>query len=751
MTENIEKWSRRQVLRHGAVAAAVLVGTAGARRAAQAGGMPTEGLVLHLDAHTVVGAGQPNPSPVSLWKDLSGKGNDVAQPDTALQPRRGAGAGRQRPAVVFDGQDFLDGPPVLPAGTKALTFVAVWERAEAGGSQSVVEQAAPGVGRRASLLTVDGRYGFNGEANDQHSLLPFTPGEFAVSLLRLSDDGAVTLLHNGAKKMGRIDAAKESVGADKIRVGGKVTGGERLHGAIGEILVYDCALDDGQMGRLSSGLCRKWGVKVDTRDPEIVVYEAMLRRNAANPARYTEPYRPQFHYTPVAGWMNDPNGLCFFRDEWHLFFQHHAWGHAVSRDLVHWQHRVPAITPDEHGEIWSGSAVVDRHDTSGFFGGRPGLVCLYTAMSGAENGRQSQSLAYSPDGKTFTKDPKNPVIPQLRYQPGQPDDADFRDPKVFWHEPTKRWIMVVAGGTLRFYSSPNLRDWTFESLNRDIHTECPDLFEMPLDGDPARPQWVLSGAGRWYRLGHFDGHRFAPAGGELPFNYGPDFYAAQTWNDVPDGRRIMIAWQYDWPYQNWPTKPWSGGSMTLPYELTLRTTRAGPRVLSMPVRELAALRGPAQAWAGTSVTSGTNLLGGIAGKTLEIDAEFDVSGTASTFGFKVPKGTAQQTVVGYRPADNRLFVDRRGAGFASIPHFQEIYDAPLPPQNNRVRMRLFLDWGSVEVFGNDGAAVITADIFPDPQRGGLELFADGGDAKLVSLKVSPLQSVWRDSGAHRVR
>ena len=182
-----------------------------------------------------------------------------------------------------------------------------------------------------------------------------------------------------------------------------------------------------------------------------------------------------------------------------FFSQPEGWGHAVSRDLLHWQHRLPAIMPDELGAAWSGSAVVDQHDTSGFFGGKPGLVCIYTYYSPADDGRQSQGMAYSADGVTFTKYAKNPIIPQLRYQPGQPDDHDFRDPKVFWHEPTKRWIMVVAGGTLRFYSSPNLRDWTFESINSDIHTECPDFFPLPLDGDPTQTRWVLSGGGNWYR------------------------------------------------------------------------------------------------------------------------------------------------------------------------------------------------------------------------------------------------------------
>ena len=710
---------------------------------------PRDGLVLHLDAHSVIAPESSTSAKVSIWRDLSGQGHHVQQADAAAQPEVEKTASGE-PVIKFDGNDFLDGAPVLPAGTNALTFAAVWQRDDFKGSQVIVEQSAPGNGRRASLLTNEGFYGFNGESNDAHNLLPFKTRQYTVSVLRLQADGTVTLLHNGALKTGRINAAIQNVGADKLRIGGKISGGELLRGAIAEVLVYDRALSDAQLRAVSSDLSRKWGISMDTRDPSKVDYHEILSRTAANPNRYSEPYRPQYHYTPVEGWTNDPNGLTFFNGEWYLFAQHtgtfsqqQAWAQAVSTDLLHWKHLPIAIWPDQHGAIWSGSAVIDEHDTSGFFGGKAGMVCIFTYFDPNQDGRQSQGIAYSADGRNFTTYAKNPVIPQLRYQEGQPDDKDFRDPKVFWYAPTKRWIMAVAGGTLRFYSSPNLRDWTFESINPDIHTECPDFFPMAVDGNAAQTKWVLSGGGRWYRTGSFDGHKFTPDSGEIRFNFGPDAYASQSWDSAPDGRRIMISWMYNFSYQTWPTQPWTGGGMTVPYELNLRQTAAGPRIFQTPIQELKTLRGKAQNWNNQSIAPGTNLLSQVKGKALEIEAEFDISGTAKTFGFKIPAGGGEHTVVGYRPADQKMFVDRRAAGFANIGDYNNLYEAPLPARDKRVKLRLLLDADSVELFGNGGEAIISAKALLDPNRDSIELFADAGEAKLVALKIYPLHSVWR--------
>lgn len=456
--------------------------------------------------------------------------------------------------------------------------------------------------------------------------------------------------------------------------------------------------------------------------------------------RYTERYRPQFHFSPERGWLNDPNGMVYYNGEYHLFYQYHPagktwgpmhWGHAVSKDLVHWEHLPIALYPDHLGTVWSGSAVVDWHDTSGFFNGEPGIVAIFTH---AEVDGQMQSLAYSSDGgRTWRKYEGNPVLDQFKGE-------DFRDPKVFWHEETKEWIMVVAGGKVRIYSSPNLRDWTLRSES-DIWTECPDLFELPVDGDPNNTKWVLSLGGRGYHIETFDGERFVPETAALPMNYGPDAYAAQTFSDEPNGRRIMINWMNNWEYANnlaSITDPWNG-VMTLPYELSLKTYPEGIRLVQQPIPELQRLRRTHCRFANEKIEPGTNLLAEIRGAQLEIIAEFEL-GTAAEFGLKVRTGDREETAVGYRTADRVLFVDRNQSGAA----LSGVYEAPLAPENNRVKMHLFVDWSSLEVFGNDGKVVITSLLFPSQASDGLELSAVGGDVRLSALDVYELESMWLD-------
>ncbi|MFM7832294.1 MAG: glycoside hydrolase family 32 protein [Planctomycetaceae bacterium] len=310
---------------------------------------------------------------------------------------------------------------------------------------------------------------------------------------------------------------------------------------------------------------------------------------------YAEPLRGQFHFSPRRGWNNDPNGCVYFNGEYHLFFQHNPygwswgnmhWGHAVSRDLVHWEELGDVLQPDELGPMFSGSAVVDWKNTSGFGeGGRPPLVLIYTAAGSPT----VQCLAYSTDGRKFVKYSGNPVLGQVT--------GGNRDPKVFWHAGTSQWVMVLyveqAGvHTVHFFTSANLREWHLASVTEGdggggrYLFECPDLFELSVGGDAAQRRWVLLGANSEYGVGGFDGVRFAAEQQRLAGQRGRGFYAAQSFSDVPDGRRILIGW--------WQTEtrgmPFNQ-SMTVPLELGLRETMEGVRLTFAPVRELLSLRG----------------------------------------------------------------------------------------------------------------------------------------------------------------
>ncbi len=472
----------------------------------------------------------------------------------------------------------------------------------------------------------------------------------------------------------------------------------------------------------------------------------------------TDSYRPLYHFTPPAHWMNDPNGLVYFEGEWHLFYQYNPdgllyWGHAVSNDLVRWTHLPVALFPDADGDVWSGSAVVDTEDASGLFEGGSGLVAFWTHHNALAppRGPQAQCLSYSRDkGRTWTAYDANPVVPN-------PDIPDFRDPKVIWHERSGQWIMALAVlDRIHFYTSPDLKAWVFASAfgaDQGSHAgvwECPDLFQLPVEGAAGESRWVLivsisgeGGSRTQYFVGDFDGQTFVndnPASVVLWADGGKDNYAAVSWANVPpgDGRRIWIGWMNNWAY-GWdlPTEGWKG-AMTLPREVRLRAMPDGIRLTQKPVRELQTLRGPGHLWENVWVKPGTNLLAGLSGEAWEIVAEIEC-GTASAFGFRVRAGQSEGTPVGYDVAQTVLFVDRSRSGQVEFhPDFAGRHTMPLAAPEGRVTLHLFVDRCSVEVFGNHGEAVITDLIFPDPASVGLELFTQGGDILLRSLNVFPI-------------
>ena len=473
--------------------------------------------------------------------------------------------------------------------------------------------------------------------------------------------------------------------------------------------------------------------------------------------------RPAIHFTPESGWLNDPNGLVYDAGEYHLFYQYvpdiggagaaKCWGHAVSGDLVTWAHLPVALVPDELGAIWSGSAVVDQHDSSGFFDGGGGLVALFTHW---RDGVQAQSLAYSHDrGRTWTKYAGNPVIaaPELRV---------FRDPKVCWHVPSGRWVMVVTiGQQVRFYASSDLREWRATGEFGAGHGsqggvwECPDLFPLPIEGADGAVRWVLlvslnGPAGSWmeYFVGDFDGETFTsadPVGTVLPFDFGRDYYAAISWSDVPpeDGRRLTIGWMSNWRYaREMPTSPWRG-ALTLPRTLTLRQTPAGPRIVQRPVEELQQRRGAVQRWDTQRLTPDTPLLLPSVATALEVLLTVKPA-DAGVFRIEVGAEAERGLIVGYDAGTRQLFVER-GAP-QELAAFGGRREVPLALDEGVLTLHLLLDRCSLELFAADGAVAL-AELFLTPDDDiPVALAADGGAVELISLAVYPLCEVIPTAG-----
>ena len=445
---------------------------------------------------------------------------------------------------------------------------------------------------------------------------------------------------------------------------------------------------------------------------------------------YHETYRPQFHFTAEKNWINDPNGLVYYKGEYHLFFQHNpkginwgnmTWGHAVSPDLVHWQQLPNAIEPDGLGTIFSGSAVVDWNNTAGFQSGDENvIVAIYTAAGGTSPESQgrpfTQCIAYSNDrGRSFTKYDGNPVLKHIV--------KDNRDPKVIWHGLTKRWIMALFldGETFALFSSPNLKEWThLHDLKLPGCGECPDFFPLAVEGQPGKLKWVFTAANGKYFVGDFDGQKFTPEGDLQQVDFGKNYYAVQTYSDIPesDGRRIQIAWMNGGKYPEMPFNQ----QMSFPCELRLRKLPGGMRVFRTPVKEIEALHARTHRWRDVILKPGDNPLAGVARELFDIRAEFELR-EATEVGIK-----AHGEAITYSAKDKRL-----NCLAAS---------APLEPVDGKVRLQILVDRTSIEVFGNDGRVSLTSCLVPQgPTR--LECFAAGGTARIVSLTAHELRSAWR--------
>lgn len=482
---------------------------------------------------------------------------------------------------------------------------------------------------------------------------------------------------------------------------------------------------------------------------------AMLLLTAAAPVlagTAGDIHQPGYHYAPAKNWMNDPNGLVYYDGEYHLFYQynphgdrwgHISWGHAVSRDLVHWQ-ELPVAIPETDVMAYSGSAVIDWNNTSGFGrDGKPPMVAIYTGTD-PRTGKQSQYLAYSNDhGRTFT----------IHGEVLDIGSREFRDPKVFWYAPGKRWVMAVAladRNKAAFYASIDLKHWdkTGEfgpAGARGKNWECPDLFELPVEGGaPGEKKWVLivnlgdsgvaGGSGTQYFVGDFDGARFTPVTGwgEAPrwMDYGADFYAAATWNDLPkkDRRRIAIGWANNWDYaQDIPTSP-SRGLMTVPRTLALRKMADGYRLVQAPVRELEALRG--KRWQQKAISLGeTPIVLPIQGGSVDLQVNLD-TGTADQVAIALTDDDGYQTLVGVNPATNEVFIDRTRSGPHFYDRFENRHTAPVDLSGGKVSLRMLVDQSIIELFINDGERTITDRFFRGSGQLHWSTWARGGRASI---------------------
>jgi sucrose-6-phosphate hydrolase SacC (GH32 family) len=309
--------------------------------------------------------------------------------------------------------------------------------------------------------------------------------------------------------------------------------------------------------------------------------------------------------------------------------------------------------------------------------------------------------------------------------------------------------MVVAGGILRVFTSTDLLHWRFENASPDITTECPDLFELPVEGEPARRRWVLSGGGRWYMLGQFDGTRFMPETGRLPMAQGPDCYATQTWSDAPAGRRVAIAWLFSWRYQcgvrpgrienTFPTTPWAGGCLTVPYELTLRATPDGDRLMQRPVPELTAPRQTIPQREPLTLNPGAQeVLPTLDSGALDLEVDLEAA-SGGALVLHLPSAQGGTVTLTIAPAERRLTLDRRLAGLTGVKAFADSYEAPLPLQaDGGVTLRLLIDRSSIEVFAGEGALQFSAVILPDPTQAPF-LTAQAGPCRLRRLVAHTLK------------
>lgn len=480
---------------------------------------------------------------------------------------------------------------------------------------------------------------------------------------------------------------------------------------------------------------------------------------------YHEKYRPQIHFSPKKKWVNDPNGMVYYEGVYHLFFQYYPdstvwgpmhWGHATSTDLIHWAEQPIAIYPDKLGYIFSGSAIVDKNNTSGLgTNGRTPLVAVYTShdVVGEKAGRsdyETQSLAYSLDsGKTWEKFSGNPVL-------RNPGITDFRDPKIMWYDQGKKWIMTLATkDRITFFSSQDLKSWTKESeFGKDAGAhggvwECPDLFALDHNG---KKIWVLivninpggpnKGSATQYFLGDFNGSIFTPSGTDTKWlDYGPDEYAGITWSNTGD-RKIFLGWMSNWMYANQvPSVKWRN-AMTIPRELHIKNVRKEMYVTSEPVSELIKIESNPISIKNITASKTLNLSKLI--KTgITIPCRLNISlDKINDFSIILSNDLGEKLAMGYDKKMNRYFIDRTVSGKADFRKgFAAKHTAPRISGNKKIDVSMIVDESSIELFADDGLSVMTEIFFSGKPYNHIQIETNKS-VVFKKIQYMDLKSIW---------
>lgn len=473
-------------------------------------------------------------------------------------------------------------------------------------------------------------------------------------------------------------------------------------------------------------------VVVGNREQAVAGFERIYQSDefAGQQTLYRERWRPQFHFTPQYGYNGDVNGLVYSQGEYHLYYQAYPygrkagrmhWGHAVSSDLVHWRQLPTAMYPQGKNAAWSGSTIVDKDNLSGLKKGPDDLlVAIYTRTG------QGEALAYSNDrGRTFEEYEGNPILP----------DDKGQDSRVLWHEPTRAWILATfcrtpKGSGNAFYSSKNLRDWKYESMSFG-YGECPELFELPVDGDKHNTRWITHGGTGDYDIGTFDGHQFTKESGPHIYAFanmkrGGFFYASQTWNNAPDGRRIQIA--TCWTKNGMPADtPFTQG-MFFPVSLSLRTTPGGLLMCPWPIAEIEKLYDKKHEWHNLAVTAERSFSPDVNEELFDVDLVMAPSPEASV---RITVGGAVIRYDGQR-------LTCSGPGDA-------VWMAKIQPDaEGRISLRILKDRTTVEIFGSGGLVYMPIFALFDQERRSFQVTVAKGTCLIERLAVNTLKSIWKN-------